>query len=233
MEFSNVVSGGAARVDKYQIAATISNVGIPILVKATAASGLAQPTTTVANSVVGLNVDTGNQAYTTTQSGSGTEAFVTIASHPNMIFVARMSGGATEGTALTIQNVTTASSGGTSVTTAAAWNSPTYLDGTVWGYSGANVGQSRAITAVSSTAGTVTVPFNRGINVNDQFLRVPYSIFGTSNTAQLTTNLYEVDASIAVGTGAAFRCVHLQLRTLNEQGTTNSFVHLRPTSTAY
>lgn len=233
MEFSNIVSGGAARIDRFsQIAATVSNVGIPLLTPATATPGVALPTTTVANSVIGLNLDT--NTYTTVQSSSGTQATVSIATHPNMIFVSLMSGGATEGTALTKYTVTTASAGGTTVTTASDWTSTTFLNGVVWGYSGANASQFRRLTSVSATAGTVTVPFDYGINVGDVFLRAPYWPWASS-TAQLTTNLYQVDASIAVGTGCAFRCVGLELRNLaaNPVGVQNSYVHLRPTSTIY
>jgi hypothetical protein len=71
-----------------------------------------------------------------------------------------MSGGATSDTALSSQTVTTASSGGTAITTAAEWSSPTYDEGVTWGYTGANAGRLRKVTSVSSTAGTVTIPFD-------------------------------------------------------------------------
>ena len=43
-------------------------------------------------------------------------------------------------------------------------------------------------------------------------------------TVQLTTNLYQADASIAVATGAPFRPVELRLRDATDSGATNSYV---------
>ena len=60
----------------------------------------------------------------------------------------------------------------------------------------------------SSTAATVVVPFDYGIAVGDNFLRAPLAPMQTA-TAQLTSNLAEVDASIAVGTGGAFRTLKI------------------------
>jgi hypothetical protein len=89
--------------------------------------------------------------------------------------------------------VTTASSGGTAVTTAAEWSSPTYDEGVTWGYTGANAGRFRKITSVSSTAGTVTIPFDYATAVGDVFLRAPYWPMQTV-TIQLTTTLEQADA---------------------------------------
>jgi hypothetical protein len=82
---------------------------------------------------------------------------------------------------------------------------------------------ARKITSTSSTAGTVTIPFDYGILVGDTFLRCPYTpMQGT--TVQLTTNLYQANATISVGTGAPYRPVELILRDGSDSGATNSFV---------
>jgi hypothetical protein len=112
---------------------------------------------------------------------------------------------------------------GTAVTTAAEWSNPTYDEGYVWGLTGANAGQARKITSVSSTAGTVTIPFDYATAVGDTFLRAPYWPMQTV-TVQLSTTLDQADASIAVGTGAPFRVVELRLRDSTDAGATNSFV---------
>ncbi len=164
--------------------------------------------------------------YTTTQGtgSSSAERLVSVIINPFAVWSGKMSGGATEDTALALQTVTTASSGGTAVTTAASWTSTVeYADGVTWGYVGANAGRFRKITSTSSTAGTVTVPFDTAISVGDTFLRAPhYPMFGT--TIQLTTNLYQVNSIISVGTGAPYKCIELRLRDSTDSGVTNSFV---------
>ncbi len=100
----------------------------------------------------------------------------------------------------------------------------------VWGCRGNNAGAKRQITSVSGNTATVVVPF-LGTVVNDIFLKAPFwapggSIAGTAAAAQLTTNLYQVDASIAVDTGAAFVALNYDLRDEGEEGDVNSFVYL-------
>ena len=126
-----------------------------------------------------------------------------------------MSGGATAGTSLSNQDETTGSAGGTVVTTGAEWSSPTFDEGVVWANAGgvnANQGQYRKVTSVSSTAGTMTVPFDRAIAVGDDFLRAPYWILDpTAKTIQFTSDLAEANAAIAVGTGGAMAVVGFRL----------------------
>lgn len=228
MEVSGLLSGGAPVIKKYQINATIADVGVPLLVGASNEAGLDLPTTTVAADVVGLNLDTAT--YSTTQ-GSGSESaerLVSVIINPDAILRARMSGGATEGTALTLYDVTTVSAGGTAINTGTAWDNPTFDEGVVWAYDGANVGQSRKITSVSSTVGTVLIPFDYGTIVGDNFMRAPYwSMQGL--TVQLTTNFTEADASIAVGTGAGFRPIDMELNDISGDGRLTSYVHMLPT----
>lgn len=224
-EFAYSLNQSVPVIKKFQVgAASVANVGVPLLIAATGEAGVNVGSTTGTTDFVGMSLDTAT--YSTTQ-GTGTssaEALVSINISPDSVWKANMSGGATEGTALSEQTNTTASSGGTVITTGAAWNSPTYLDGVAWGYSGANSGQFRKVTTVGATSGTVVVPFDNAIAVGDVFLRAPYFPCSTA-TVQLTTNLYEADASIAEGTGAAFAVVDLELRDSNREGTTRSKVY--------
>lgn len=213
-------------IKKYAIGATFSNAGILAEAPNAGEAGITPCTTTASVDVVGITLDTATYGTTQITDGTGTQKYVSCVVNPMGVYRFIMSGGATEGTALSQHTVTTASAGGTAVTTATAWNSPTYDEGVTWCYSGANVGQFRKITSVSATAGTVTVPFDNGIVVGDIFLRAPYwaPADATSLTLQFTTNLYQADASIAVGTGAAVTFYELELYSLSSSGTSKSAV---------
>lgn len=229
-----ILSGAAPVIKKFQFGVTLTNPGIPFTIPASNTAGVVIGTTTGATDLVGFSLDTGMtgvtgaaaSTFTTTQGTGDNSAYrvVSLVINPDAAWKFMMSGGATEGTALSTQTATSASSGGTAVTTATDWSSPTtYDEGYVWGLTGANAGAARKITSVSSTAGTVTIPFDYAIAVGDTFLRCPYTpMQGT--TVQLTTNLYQADASIAVATGAPFRTTELILRDGSDLGATNSFV---------
>jgi len=177
MEFAFDLSGTTnATIRRYQVAATNTTVGMPFLIPASSGSGLVVATTTGAANMVGVNIDTAGTYVTAQQTdNSDTERTVGLIINPFAVYRMLMSGGATEGTALTLYDVTTASAAGTAITTGDDWTSPEFDEGTVWGYDGANAGKARKITSVSSTAGTVTVAFPVDTAVNDNFLRCPYS----------------------------------------------------------
>ncbi len=222
MEVIGLLSGGAPVLKKYQVTETFGTAGVHANIGVTAEAGINLGTTTSAADMVGVTLDTAT--YTTTQ-GTGTssaERLVTVVINPDAIIRMRLAGSATAGAALSAQTVTTASSGGTAVTTAAEWSSPTYLNGVVWGLTGTNVGQSRKITTVSSTAGTVLVPFDYGTVVGDTFLRAPIYPMD-SIVVQLVTALTEVDASAAISGTASFVCIDLELN-----GTADSYAHFVP-----
>lgn len=225
MEYAYSLTGNSVPImKKYQVAATVSNTGVPLLIPAAGGAGLALSTTTSAANMVGCNLDTATYVTAQQTDGSSAEREVTVIVNPDAVWRIKMSGGATENTALTLLPVTTASSTGLVVTTNSEWSSPTYDEGVTWGYDGANAGSFRKVTSVSSTAGTVTVAFDQDTAVGDNFLRAPYwPVQGT--TIQLTTNLYQANAAIAVGTGAAFKPVELDLRDISDSGQTNSYVY--------
>ena len=172
------------------------------------ASGLASPRS------VGL---AGSLTYSATQGD--TEGMVRVIVNPDAIIRALMSGGAAAGTALVLLSNTAASAGGTLITDADV-GTASMDDGIVWCISGANVGQSRKITTfTSATSITVTVPFRRAIAVSDEFLQVPYLPL-TTRAIQITTNLLEANAVIAVGTGGNATVVEVILN-----GRSDSYVH--------
>lgn len=233
--------GSVPIIKKFQFGVTLTQVGIPFTVPAANTAGVVIGTTTGATDLVGMSLDKGTvtnlvtqqsmgppftqSTYSTTQ-GTGTssaERAVALIINPFAVWAWKMSGGATEDTALSLRAITTASAGGTALTTNEDWSSPTYDEGVAWGYDGANAGRMRKVTSVSSTAGTVTIPFDYATVVGDNFIRAPYWPMQTV-TLQMTTNLYQADASIAVGTGAPFRITELRLRDKSDAGQTNSFV---------
>lgn len=239
MDFAYNLSGVAApHVKKYQVGATLA-AGIVALKPAANGAGLATSTTTSFADAVGVTID--SATYATAQvSGSTPEATVSVIINDDAVYEALLSGGATEGTALDLQTVTTASTDGLTVTTAAEWSSPEYDEGAVWGYSGANQGgglnggpQLRKITSTSSTAGTVTVAFRNDIAVGDTFIRVPFWPSGAA-TVTTTTALTQVRADVAVATNtAAVRIIELVPHNIQRQGRTTSLVRFKLSDSLY
>ncbi len=210
MEVSGYLRGGTPVLQKYQIAETFTNAGVIGTIDVSGEAGVNLVTTANAVDMVGVSHDAGT--YSTTQ-GTGTssaESVVTFDIRPDAIIRARMSGGATSGTSLSAQTETTGETDGLVVTTGATWSSPTFLDGTVWGLTGNNVGQDRKITAVDGTTGTVDVPFDNNILINDTYLRAPFHPH-SSVTVELVTDFTEVDASAAISGDAELACVYLLL----------------------
>ncbi len=228
MEVSGLLSGGAPLIKRYQVNATVSEIGIPLLIGTSEEAGLDLPSTTVAADVVGLNLDTAT--FTTTQ-GTGAdsaERLVSVIINPDAILRARMSGGATSGTALAQHTVTAQDTGGTVITTGTTWASPDFDEGVAWCFSGANVGQQRKIVDADATSATVLVPFDNTIEVGDVFLRAPYQRMQGANV-QLTTELTEANANIVVGTGAGFKTIDWELLDLSDDGTLKSAIYMIPT----
>lgn len=223
-ELAYTLGGGAPIMKRYQIGVSNTNVGVPYTIPAAGTAGVVIGTTTGATDLVGFSVEAPGSYLTAQQSDNSDPArYVRLVINPDAVFRCLMSGGATENTALALQTVTTASSSGLAVTTAAEWSSPEYDEGHTWGYDGANAKIARKITSTSSTAATLTVALPNDTVVGDNFLRCPYTPMQTV-TVQLTTNLTQADASIAVGTGAPFRVVELILNDASQEGRTNSFV---------
>jgi hypothetical protein len=196
MNQSSYLSGNAAVLSKFKIGASILSAGIPVI---DGTAGVIPCTTTDAADTPGLALELAT--YSTTQGDA--EGIVTVDVHPGLIISARMSGGATENTALTTLSNTSISTAGTTVTDADV-GTATMVSGYVWCISGANKGQSRIATTFNSAASVVvTVPFLNDIAVGDEFLWSPFAKepgAGCGNV-QTTTLFTQADASIVAGTG--------------------------------
>ena len=228
MEYAYSLNGGAPRLIKYQVAATNTVIGRPYLKAAANGSGIVLGTTTGAVDLVGLNVDAAGTYNTAQQTGNADpSALTTLIVNSDAVFWARLSGGATDGTALTAATVTTAATDGLSVTTSAFDpNSPDLDEGIVWGYSGGNAKQARKITSTAANVATVTVAFPVDTAVGDTFLYASVSPLSTI-TAQLTTNCTEIDATAAISGDATVLVVEMRLNDRAGNGTTNSYALIK------
>lgn len=219
MKFYNTIGGSAPHYRRYKVAAAHA-VGAPVIRTAAGATGVTIATTTSTANAIGVVQDNGadynagvNIPYSTTQGD--VEAVYKVIINPDAIWRLLLNEGATDGTALTVRTVTTASSDGLVVTTGFDYSSPQMDEGTVWCTSGANVGQSRKITSTSTTAATVIMPFLNDTVVGDTFQHAPYFV-GNSPFVQLTSNLLNADNSIAVGSGAGFSVLDLELNGVSD-----------------
>lgn len=213
--------GGGDSSRKFFIAASFANAGIVAGSTEATNEGLIPTTTTAATDAMGLTLDTATYSAT---PAAGATGLITVADRPFSKCDFVMSGGATEGTALTIMTETA----GDLVTpdlvssTNAAANS--MIGGTIWRYPGLGhtcaLRQSRQITAhTASVSVGVTVDFEEAINVGDRFLMCPWTYLpgdgtDTSDGAgniQFTTLFTQADASIASGTGLVVQIYDLLL----------------------
>lgn len=226
MKVEGHLSGGAAYLRSYQVNATVSSVGIPLLIAAAAEPGLDLPTTTAVADMVGLNYDTATYATAQQSDNSDPAAYVRVNIRPDAVMRARLCGGATSGTALSQRTVSTAAADGLTVTTGDDWGSPEEDEGVIWGYDGANAGVVRKITSSSSTAATVTVAFPFDTVVGDNFLWGPTFPMDVT-TVTMTSDFTEINAAAAVATNtAALLTVDLDLRPETEDGTIKSYILL-------
>lgn len=207
---SEYLSGGAAYIKRYKVAANVATAGIPLLNNADGGAGVANGTTTSAANAIGLSLDAAT--YSTTQGD--TEGIVTVDIRPDAVVRMRMSNSATSGTALVVTTNSSANSAGTTVTITTGDpvpNSPDFDEGAIACVSGANVGHWRKITSNSATTAVVTVPFPNTIASGDVFILVPWmEVDVVGNNIQLTSDLLEARQDIATGTGAEFRILALE-----------------------
>lgn len=180
--------------------------------------GIQPGTTTDWADTMGLILDT--TTHTTTPA-VGAEGLLTVDTNPLLIVGALMSGGATNGTALT-ELINTAADATKLIVTDADVGTASMATGTLWCKKGANAGQSRIlVTFNSATDVRATVAFYNAIAVGDIFHQCPWAIevvgAGIGNV-QATTTLDQADASIVAGTGGVAVVVGLDLEGVDGWG---------------
>ena len=207
----------------FQVDETMATAGVPVLEPGANQAGVVLASTTAAANMVGVTLGTATFVTAQQTDGTSAERTVKVIINPDAVWEMLMSGGATEGTALELRDVTTATTDGLSVITGDAWNSPEMDEGAIWGFDGVNASQIRKITSTDGTTATVRVAFDNDHPVGDNFLFAPYWPLD-SNAIQLTALLTDADASIAVATGAALRCIEIRHGDLSNEGRTKSYV---------
>jgi hypothetical protein len=221
MEFAYSFSQSLPLVKKFQVNETVSNVGVPLTVPAEGGAGIALATTSTATDMIGVNLDTATFVTAQQTDGTSAERKISVNITPDAVWKMKISGGLVDNTALVLYPITSAASDGLTCTTSsiADWTSPDFDEGAIWFLDGPNKGAVRRVISGSSAVATVKVAFDNGTLSGDNLMRVNAWPLG-STTLGLTTNLTQVNALIAVATGAAFRCIDLDV-----QGRTDSFVY--------
>ncbi len=229
MEFAYSLSQGLPVVQKFQIGEAMANAGVPIVIGGAGNAGPVLAATTTASDLVGVTLDTQATLVTAQQTdGSDPERQVSVIINPDAVFEALLSGGATENTALTQYDVTTASTTGLAITTGDDWTTPQFDEGMLWGYDGANPGIARKITSTSTTAATITVALPADTVVGDNFLRAPFWP-GENQFVQLSTVFTQVDASVTIDAdNNNFRVLEVRALDSSGEGNTKSSVMLSP-----
>lgn len=233
MELASLLSGGAPVLKRYQVDQDFSVAGIPALVSASGESGVDLGTTTGCADFLGFTIDTATKNTAQVTSPATAAELLTVIVNPDAVWRGRWNAGATEGAALTLWTVTTASSDGLSVVVDGDPNSPDLADGIVWGYSGANVGQYRKVTATAANDATVEIPFDNAIAVGDVFLFANRYIADVPGVT-LTTALWELSAEVAENaSGAEFRVFDVELGDIASNGRNESYALLISSDHAY
>jgi hypothetical protein len=233
MKLSFLLSGNAPVKKKYQIGETwLAVAGIPVEYPTLAdTAGVLMCETNSCVDALGMTTDqpfanNGKAARPSTtrltaqqSDGSDPSQVVTVIVNPGAVWKARLSGGATSGTALTAQANTVASTDGLLITTTA--NNSAYDDGVAWGATGANAGILRKLTALT-TSGVPIIAFPFDIAVGDTFF---YATFGPGEDAgfQLTTNLDEIDATADLQGTDNFRCIDFFHKDAAQEGATKTY----------
>ena len=210
---ANHLAGGAQYKVRFKLGSTVANPGV-VIINASTTGNAIPSSATDGGDALGLGLDTGT--YSITQGDA--EGLVTVDIRPDLVIAMRMSGGATEGTALTTLSETAGEAAGLTITDADV-GSDDADGGTVWCTSGANVGQSRTITTHNAAQDfVVTVPFLNDIASGDQFLWCPWNNTGEgtagndgNGNVSLTAAFFQADVSTAAGAGIETTVVDLYL----------------------
>ena len=223
MEYAYMLGGGAPLAIKYQVGVSMPDAGVPVIANTDGTPGVLAPTTTAGDNQVGVTLDTATYVTSQQTDGTSTERQVNVIISPDAVFRALMSNGSTEGTALELFPVTTASSTGLDIVTGDSFSN--FDEGVIWGYDGANAGANRKITVGDGTDASVTVAFDQDTVVGDNFMRAPWwPLDLKANDITLTTLFYQVDASATVDAGLKANCIDLELRDVSEEGRIKSYL---------
>lgn len=225
MDYAYNLQGGVTPVAmKFQVNEDHATAGVITTAPGAGEGGVMKSATTSMTDALGLTLDTVTAVTAQQTDGTSTERKVTVIISPDAVYRSLISGGATEGTALVEYTATSAMSDGLTLTdTAVTWTNPAWDEGSVFFTSGVNKGQHRKIiTTGGSNIATFKNAFDFDSAVGDKYVKLPWWFCdATSNNLQSTTNLYQANALIAVGTGGAVRVIDMEL---DENDTSGMYV---------
>ena len=221
MEFAGSIDGSAPIIKKYQVNEDFDNEGVIALAPVGNAAGLVISSTTSFANAVGVCLDTATYITAQQTDGTSAERELTVIINPGALYKIHLSGAAVEGTAMVKYPITTEDlSGLTAVTSSLDWSSPAFDESVVWFADGLNVGQKRKVTSVSTPTATFDVAFDQAVLVGHNLYRAPYWFLDTTAAfLAVTTNLYQANTLIAVGTGGAALIIDMDLEATGTKST--------------
>lgn len=222
MEFSYTLSGATPRYKKMILGVQSDVRGVPLIAGTAALAGVIKATTTAAVDFIGVQNNVPKDTYATAQNVDGSEnaSIVEVVVNPDAVYKVKLAGGATSGTDLSAIATTATSTTGLTATFAAL--AGTFDEGSLYCVTGANKGIIRRIASIAANVATMTLAFPRDIASGDTFVALPYAPDTADQFVQLTTDLTELNAAVAVDTdNANFRVVELKL---NEVGDSYAYI---------
>src|SRR5688572_21085470 len=150
MKLATILSGNAPVILKYQAGATFAYAGVHALVAGSGGYGVQKESTTAGVSQLGVTLDTATPSNSQATDGSDTERLLSVIINPDAVYRAKLSGGATENTALAEGTEATGSATGLLVDTNIDYSSPSLDEGLLFCSAGANQGLARKVTSLSS-----------------------------------------------------------------------------------
>lgn len=220
MDYAYMLGGGTPLVMSFAIGDTHTTAGVvttaPLVGGGSA--GIIVSTTTTMTGALGVTYDAGTYVTAQQTDGTSAERKVKVCVSPDAVYRALMSGGSTEGTALTEYTVSAATGDGLDVTDSSlTWTNPDWDEASVAFISGVNSGQIRKVTGVSGSVATIATAFDNDHAVGDLFIRFPWwFVDGLSDALQTTTLLTQADASIAAATGGDVKVIDMEVNTSSD-----------------
>lgn len=212
MEFSYTLSGATPRKRLVILGEQSDVAGVPLIAGTAAKAGPIKASTTAAVDTLGVQINVPTNSYQTAKNTDNSEnaSIAEVIVSPDAVYKVRLSGSSTSGTALTTYTASATASDGATATFASL--SGNFDEGTLHCITGANKGVSRRIASITTNVATLTVAFPAAITTGDVFIVVPYAPDTALQYVQLTSDLTELDASVAVDTdNVNFRVVEMKL----------------------
>jgi hypothetical protein len=225
MDFAyNLGSNSTPIIRKYQVGETFGFAGVIACVGGAGAYGIKKATTTAAANALGMVLEAVTTVTAQQTDNSDPTRRISVIINPDAVFKARYCGSATDGTAITDYAETAGDTAGLTVTAAGLVSAD---EGSIVCSSGANPGVLRKNITGGSGSAVAGVAFPADIAIGDRFFTLPQSGGIDAQTVTFTTNLTEINQSVAVATNtAAFQVLEFQLPAINGDLLTQTYALL-------